>query len=242
MAASAEGVRDSAPRPIGAAGWHGIFNAAFKRSRNAMLLVNVERTIVDANPAFAKLLHRRHSSLIGRKLWEFVHGGPLATEEEWRELLRRDQFFGDAAMRLPDDSAVRVHFAAHTEVVTGKQLVLFVTLGTSMAGRHFRGQVEERSGAGDTLSERELEIVRLIALGETGPEIADQLQISHNTVRTHVNNAMLKTGARSRAHLVAKALGDGLVLGRAAPGARRVQARQADRHPCPSLQARRAAV
>ena len=177
-----------------------------------MVLVDAHRTIMDANPAFAKLLHRRRSSMIGRPLWEFVHDGPLVTQEEWVELLRRDEFFGDAAMRLPDDSAVRVHFAAHTELVTGSKLVLFVALGTSMAGRHFRRQVDERRGEGDALSERELEIVRLIALGETGPEIADQLQISHNTVRTHVNNAMLKTGARSRAHLVAKALGDGLVL------------------------------
>ena len=48
--------------------------------------------------------------------------------------------------------------------------------------------------------------------GETGPEIAEQLHISHATVRTHVRNAMAKVGARSRAHLVAKALGDGHAL------------------------------
>ena len=62
------------------------------------------------------------------------------------------------------------------------------------------------------LSERELEIVRLVALGRSGPEIADELGIAHDTVRTHVRNAMAKVGARSRAHLVAKALGEGHVL------------------------------
>ncbi len=51
-----------------------------------------------------------------------------------------------------------------------------------------------------------------MALGNTGPEIADELQIAHDTVRTHVRNAMAKTDARSRAHLVAKALGEGLAL------------------------------
>ena len=51
--------------------------------------------------------------------------------------------------------------------------------------------------------------MRLVAAGQTGPEIADHLHISHATVRTHVRNAMAKVGARSRAHLVAKALGDG---------------------------------
>ena len=69
--------------------------------------------------------------------------------------------------------------------------------------------VEPASGS---LSMREREVVRLVALGNTGPEIAGELQISHDTVRTHARNAMLKVGARSRAHLVAKALGEGLVL------------------------------
>ena len=58
-----------------------------------------------------------------------------------------------------------------------------------------------------------MEIVHLVALGASGPEIGDELSISHETVRTHVRNAMDKVGARSRAHLVAKALGDGLTLG-----------------------------
>jgi DNA-binding CsgD family transcriptional regulator len=165
------------------------------------------------NQAYAKLLHRRRSTLIGRPLWEFVQGGPLVTDEQWRELLQRDEFAGDAAMLLPDGSAVRVHWACHPEIVTGRQLVLFVALGTSLAGRHFRRQTDGSDGDEAALSDRELEIVKLVALGETGPEIAEQLHISHNTVRTHVNNAMVKTGARSRAHLVAKTFGVGLALG-----------------------------
>jgi DNA-binding NarL/FixJ family response regulator len=54
--------------------------------------------------------------------------------------------------------------------------------------------------------------VTAIALGSSGREIADELQIAHDTVRTHARNAMRKTGARSRAQLVAKALGEGLVF------------------------------
>src|SRR5436190_13431937 len=45
--------------------------------------------------------------------------------------------------------------------------------------------------------------------GSTGREIAEELQISHNTVRTHAFNAMTKLHARSRAQLVAKALAGG---------------------------------
>ena len=71
----------------------------------------------------------------------------------------------------------------------------------------------ERDESAASLTPRELEIVRLIARGESGPEIAAELHIAHDTVRTHVRNAMKKTGARSRAHLVAKVLGEGYALG-----------------------------
>ena len=59
------------------------------------------------------------------------------------------------------------------------------------------------------LSLRELEVVKLLALGLSGPEVAEELRIAHNTVRTHTRNAMTKMGARSRAQLVAKSLADG---------------------------------
>ena len=65
---------------------------------------------------------------------------------------------------------------------------------------------------GRALSAREREIVRLVAEGQTGPEIADELGIAHDTVRTHVRHAMDKLGARSRAHLVAKAFGEQLLV------------------------------
>jgi DNA-binding NarL/FixJ family response regulator len=93
---------------------------------------------------------------------------------------------------------------------SGRRLVLFVVLSTSRWGRHSRRDPQKATG--DVLSAREREIVWLVAAGETGPEIAEHLHISHATVRTHVRNAMAKVGARSRAPLVAKAPGDGHAL------------------------------
>jgi DNA-binding CsgD family transcriptional regulator len=193
-------------------GWHSLFDAAFRRSRNPMVLADDRRIQVDVNSAYAQLLTRRPSELIGRPLYEFVQGGPLLSDDEWRELMFRDEFAGDACMLAPDGTPVMVHFAGHPELITGRRLILFVALTTFRAGRHLRRQVDHDPADDKALSDRELEIVRLIALGESGPEIAEQLHITHNTVRTHVRNAMEKTGARSRAHLVAKALGAGLIL------------------------------
>jgi DNA-binding CsgD family transcriptional regulator len=65
---------------------------------------------------------------------------------------------------------------------------------------------------GWALTARQREVVRLIALGHTGPEIAEELYIAHDTVRSHVRRAMTISGARSRAHLVAIALAGGHAL------------------------------
>jgi DNA-binding CsgD family transcriptional regulator len=114
-------------------------------------------------------------------------------------------------MVAADGATVAVQYAATTEFVTGRKLVLVVTLTSSRWGGRFRRVATAAQGPRE-LSAREREIVRLVALGNTGPEIAEELRITHETVRTHVRNAMEKTSSRSRAHLVAKALGEGLAL------------------------------
>ena len=61
------------------------------------------------------------------------------------------------------------------------------------------------------LTEREREIVALIATGMSNTEIAEHLTLSPLTVKTHANHAMTKLGARDRAQLVVLAYQAGLV-------------------------------
>jgi PAS domain S-box-containing protein len=196
---------------VGSRGLSTLFQAAFRDSRNAMVLADEERRIVDVNGACLQLLGHRRTDVVSRHMWEFVAGRPAMTARQWAAGLARRRFSGDAEMVRADATTVRVHWGATTEVVTGRRLVLVVALSVSGRGRGVRlaERFESRGGA---LSDREREIVRLVALGATGPEIAEELQISHNTVRTHLRNSMQKVGARSRAHLVAKALGEGHAL------------------------------
>jgi DNA-binding NarL/FixJ family response regulator len=63
----------------------------------------------------------------------------------------------------------------------------------------------------EVLTEREREIVALVATGLSNAEIAGQLTLSPLTVKTHVNHAMTKLGARDRAQLVVLAYQAGLV-------------------------------
>ena len=194
-------------------GWSGLFAKAFAQSRNPMALVDDERVYVDVNGAYVSLLGYRRDALVGRHLYDLVVGGPLVSPAEWAAALAARDFTGDAELFRADGGTVAVQWAAGTEVVTGRRLVLFVSLSTSRWGAHYRRAPAPGPQPG-ALTPREREIVGHVAQGSTGPEIAAELQIAHDTVRTHVRNAMGKVGARSRAQLVAKALGDGHVLDR----------------------------
>jgi two-component system response regulator NreC len=67
------------------------------------------------------------------------------------------------------------------------------------------------SGPPDGLTERELEILRLIALGHTNAEIGEQLFLSVRTVESHRSHIQRKTGHSTRAQLVQYALRAGLL-------------------------------
>jgi len=191
--------------------WADLFATAFTQSRNAMVLLDGERRHVDVNGAYLKLIGYRREQLLGQPVYRYLVGGPQLSAREWKKLLAEHRFTGESELLVADGGRVAVQWAASTEVVTGRQLVLFVALSTSQWGPRFRRSLPEEHRP-EPLSKREREVVRLVALGATGPEIAEELRIAHDTVRTHARNAMTKVGARSRAHLVAKALGEGLAF------------------------------
>ncbi len=105
-------------------------------------------------------------------------------------------------MLRADGSEVEVVFAAQLGIVFEHQLAIYVVLAKSDPNRSpaYR-RPEDR-----VLSDREREVVTLIALGQKTDQIAEELSISTATVRTHVANAMSKLGAHTRAQLVAIAL------------------------------------
>ena len=63
----------------------------------------------------------------------------------------------------------------------------------------------------ESLSRREIDVLRLIAAGHDNAEIAGSLYIAPSTVKTHVNNIFGKLGAASRTHAVARARDLGLI-------------------------------
>ena len=61
------------------------------------------------------------------------------------------------------------------------------------------------------LSKREREIMDLLAQGLTGEQVAEQLFLSPETIKTHIRNAMNKLEANTRVHAIAIALRDGFI-------------------------------
>jgi two-component system response regulator NreC len=72
---------------------------------------------------------------------------------------------------------------------------------------------ERRRAAQDPLSDREREVLRLLALGHTNQEIAKMLYISVRTAETHRAHIMQKLQLSSRAELVRYAIAEGLLEG-----------------------------
>jgi DNA-binding NarL/FixJ family response regulator len=73
-----------------------------------------------------------------------------------------------------------------------------------------RSKTPPPSSALDQLTEREREVVTLIAEGLTNDQIAQRLYMSPATAKTHANRAMAKIGARDRAQVVVAAYESGL--------------------------------
>ncbi len=62
-----------------------------------------------------------------------------------------------------------------------------------------------RAAPPDGLTQREVEILGLIARGLTNPEIAGRLYLSNHTIKTHINRIFAKTGSRDRAAAISYA-------------------------------------
>ena len=83
---------------------------------------------------------------------------------------------------------------------------------------HFARQAPARSPTLAELTEREREVLALVARGLSNAELAETLHVSLPTVKTHVSRILTKLGARDRTQLVVLAYESGLVTTAGPPG------------------------
>jgi DNA-binding NarL/FixJ family response regulator len=101
------------------------------------------------------------------------------------------------------------------EVFTGRSY-LSPALDRAELDRYGRERGDARLGQ-EALTKRELEVLKLVALGHTSGEIAAQLSIGKRTVESHRASLLAKLGLRNQAALVRYALEKGIVAPSASP-------------------------
>jgi PAS domain S-box-containing protein len=178
-------------------GWKALFRAVLQNTRNPMAVVDEDRRIVDVNPPAMALTGFARPELIGRTADEFFadHEKP-DFEREWLQLVLSGDGMAEREMVCADGGRVTIQYRASRRAVGSRRLVVYLAT-----------QVRPVTG----FSPREQEIVRLVAQGFTTRDIADELRLSLETVRTHIRNAMAKLRARTRAQLVARALQERMI-------------------------------
>jgi DNA-binding NarL/FixJ family response regulator len=72
-------------------------------------------------------------------------------------------------------------------------------------------QLSRRTPSGEELSERELQVLCLMAKGAANKEISAELNIAQSTVKTHITNIFQKLGVNDRTEAVTQALKKGLI-------------------------------
>ncbi|MEU6407907.1 response regulator transcription factor [Microbispora sp. NPDC046933] len=85
-----------------------------------------------------------------------------------------------------------------------------VLLAPEAAEAMLAGQDHEQDGAGAALTDREREVLRLLAAGRSNREIARELVVAEKTVKTHVSNVLMKLGVQDRTQAALYAVRHGL--------------------------------
>jgi two-component system response regulator NreC len=120
----------------------------------------------------------------------------------------RGAFEAGAAGYLVKEAADIELVQAIRQIVAGRQYV-HPTLGAALLAAD--GPTARLAGPGGELSVREVDVLRLIALGLTNHEIGERLYVSVRTVETHRAHIQQKLNARTRAELVRVARDAGLL-------------------------------
>jgi DNA-binding CsgD family transcriptional regulator len=171
------------------------FAIVFEEAPDPMLLIGDDRVFLGGNRRARELLQVSAELLVTLRIDDIARTPEL--EERWAAFQRDGHQQGSVLVRAQDGTEHAVELRARANYEPGRHLAILRPVGTS------------RSSGEGKLSGREREVLRLLATGATGSEIARALFLSRATVATHVRNAMAKLGAHTRIEAVVIALRDG---------------------------------
>jgi DNA-binding CsgD family transcriptional regulator len=192
--------------------------AAFERSRHPMLIADDHRRWVTGNAAACELLGVPAGQIPWRVMDDCTPAGEVTRlEEQWAAFLATGEAEGWYDLYVPNRMLRPVEFSATANVLPGRHLAVFIPPDDDAGEEPQRGEprawtpVSVEGGGRLELTEREREIMTLVASGLQNDEMAERLFLSPETVKSHVHNAMAKLGVHTRAHAVAIALVTGQI-------------------------------
>jgi PAS domain S-box-containing protein len=168
-----------------------------------LLVADDERRIVDVNGRWVELCGFTADRAREMRMDDLLTPDSKAgLSLRWSDLIATGAGTARIGVIRADGSRIDVRYAAVANVLPGRHLTAF------LSHRPQRTRLTRARRAG-TLTQREQESLRLVAMGLTTSAAAERLGISPETVRTHVRNAMNKLGARTRAQAIAVAMREG---------------------------------
>jgi DNA-binding CsgD family transcriptional regulator len=161
------------------------------RAAVAVVIADDERRCVEADDAACALIGLPREAIVGTRLDEVTGDGRTEAERRWRRMRAEGVAVGTLRLHGPD----------------GVRGVRFIAVADVSPGRHVSIWMPDPERRGwEPLSQREREVVALVAGGATGREVGEALSVTAATVETHIRNAMRRLGARNRSHLVTLAI------------------------------------
>jgi LuxR family maltose regulon positive regulatory protein len=146
-------------------------------------------------------------SLIEIFVLQTVVHSALANPDKALRSLQQALYFAEPAgyMRLFIDEGERLAPLLQQAIARNLQAGYATKLLQSIRSETKTGPTSTTSQLLDPLTERESEVLRLIAAGLSNQSIADELVIAHGTVRQHINRIYSKLDVKSRAQAIIKA-------------------------------------
>ena len=194
--------------------------AMFDRSLNPMLIADDERRWVTANAAACELLRIAREEVSWLTIDDFTLPNQRERlEQRWRAFLASGEAEGWYQLHVPNRGLVPAEFSATANVLPARHLSVFIApersaveQATAAAAHEAAWRAVEAEEEGRRpLTEREREVMTLVAAGLQNSDMAERLFLSQETVKSHVSNAMGKLDSRTRAHAVAVALVSGQI-------------------------------
>ncbi len=166
-----------------------------------MVIADEKRRFVASNSAACLLLRLEEAEVLRLRVDDLTPPESRSNMDAlWEAFLRDGVQEGTFELLMPDGGRVEVEYSATANVEPGLHLsvLMFPPGGPS--------RVAEAPQARQRLTEREREVLGMVAGGWGTSWIAAELSVSSSTVETHVRHVLEKLGARNRAHAISLGL------------------------------------